>query len=192
MTSVSRICTEDGCTREIACRGYCDKHYRRRKKDGTLPERVKPEGCNAPDDCTRKHYALGYCFTHYRIERDLRGTKRVTEKCVIAGCDNFRGNRNLCRRHYGQAWSKGLTPQRLNELLGSNCEICGAKPETPCIDHDHTCCPGDRSCGECVRGLLCSNCNAGLGQFRDSQEALRGAVEYLDRYEVGIVTAVVV
>lgn len=27
------------------------------------------------------------------------------------------------------------------------------------VDHDHECCPGERSCGRCIRGLLCHGCN---------------------------------
>src|SRR5215469_1757638 len=31
------------------------------------------------------------------------------------------------------------------------------------VDHDHRCCRGDRSCGRCVRGLLCGWCNTMIG-----------------------------
>jgi uncharacterized protein YlaI len=32
-----------------------------------------------------------------------------------------------------------------------------------------------------IRGLLCMNCNSGLGKFEDSVETLKSAIEYLER-----------
>jgi hypothetical protein len=31
------------------------------------------------------------------------------------------------------------------------------------IDHDHSCCPDKRGCRNCIRGLLCADCNMMLG-----------------------------
>jgi hypothetical protein len=64
------------------------------------------------------------------------------------------------------------------------CPICQEAPSAGLqVDHDHRCCPGERSCGECVRGLLCGPCNRALAQMRDDPERLRRAAEYLEAWE---------
>lgn len=47
------------------------------------------------------------------------------------------------------------------------------------IDHDHSCCPGRRSCGKCLRGLLCSACNQILGGIENRP----GLLSYLKSWE---------
>lgn len=65
----------------------------------------------------------------------------------------------------------------------SGCAVCyttdpGAKAFH--VDHDHTCCPGNKSCGKCVRGLLCSKCNLMIGLSKDNSEILRAAALYIE------------
>lgn len=82
----------------------------------------------------------------------------------------------------------GLTEGQYDNLLEmqmGGCAICGrcGESERLAVDHDHSCCPGQRSCGKCVRGLLCVRCNVALGSFLDDPQILRAAVRYLDLYE---------
>lgn len=67
--------------------------------------------------------------------------------------------------------------EALKEAQGHKCAICrnlfAASTRKVHIDHDHNI--GD------VRGLLCSNCNTGLGLFRDNTENLNSAIAYLNR-----------
>lgn len=79
----------------------------------------------------------------------------------------------------------------LLELQGGGCALCGA-PETQgdayfagkkrlAVDHDHDHCGPGRACKACIRGLLCHNCNVGLGMF-EAKEATRGLfTSYLAR-----------
>lgn len=95
------------------------------------------------------------------------------EKCILYA------RRTLCKKH-------GITIDRYNEMLVAQngvCAICD-KPETEgsgwlAIDHDHLCCPGLHSCGKCIRGLICTKCNQGLGCFGESAEALSKAEGYI-------------
>lgn len=88
--------------------------------------------------------------------------------------------RERVKRHH---WSV----EAFNETLRSqenSCAVCFTKFEGALrhihIDHDHGCCPGPFSCGSCIRGLLCSSCNTGLGAFKDNPLHLVAAVRYLD------------
>ena len=79
----------------------------------------------------------------------------------------------------------GLDEQRFR-ALGTVCWICKSPLSTTgkslSIDHDHSCCPAGRSCGRCVRGLLCDLCNTGIAKFEDDPKLLRWAADYLDKF----------
>ena len=80
-----------------------------------------------------------------------------------------------------------LTLQKYDEILlnqKNGCAICG-KPDLFLrsfhVDHDHSCCSSDVTCGNCIRGILCNNCNNGLGKFKDDSNLLYKAIEYLNK-----------
>lgn len=69
-----------------------------------------------------------------------------------------------------------LTLDEYEDLLlryENKCGICKKKisDENVCIDHCH-------NTGK-VRGVLCSNCNTGIGMFEDNVSFLLNAIEYL-------------
>lgn len=78
-----------------------------------------------------------------------------------------------------------LSPEQHQVMLvrqNGACAICKEVfTSTPRVDHDHKCCPErTRSCGSCIRGLLCESCNFGIGKFYDNALYLRNAAEYLE------------
>lgn len=62
------------------------------------------------------------------------------------------------------------------------CAVCraatvGCKGRKLFVDHCHI-------TGK-IRGLLCHNCNAGIGHFKDSKERLLLAIRYIEDHENG-------
>lgn len=79
-----------------------------------------------------------------------------------------------------------ITPEDYDSMLkeqGGFCAICRfperVKDQAMAVDHDHKCCDGYRSCGNCIRGLLCGRCNSMIGLGQDNPETLENAARYL-------------
>ncbi len=72
----------------------------------------------------------------------------------------------------------GISLDEYKEILlmqGGGCAICGRPPtkEVLFVDHEH-------ESGE-IRGLLCRNCNTGIGLLGDGIEGILSALEYLEQ-----------
>lgn len=74
----------------------------------------------------------------------------------------------------------GVSLERYNEMIkdqNNQCAICEQKTEGRdlYVDHCHT--------TKKVRGLLCVNCNAALGGYKDSIPLLESAIAYLKSHK---------
>ena len=81
----------------------------------------------------------------------------------------------------------GIDPERLDAMLEAqdrSCGLCGKgfSNNEIFVDHDHDCCPTAKTCGNCVRAILCRACNQGIGLLQESPELLRAAADYIERY----------
>lgn len=75
-----------------------------------------------------------------------------------------------------------ITIEEFEKILqeqGGGCAICGGTDRL-CVDHDHSCCPGAKTCGDCVRGILCQGCNVALGQIESKVSFYPKLMAYLD------------
>lgn len=83
------------------------------------------------------------------------------------------------RRNYRNPFASDY--ERLMKAQNGLCAICkrpemGVRARVLALDHDHSAGPG------ALRGLLCSNCNRGLGYFGDDPDRMRAAIAYLEEW----------
>jgi len=180
-------------------KGLCSKHYNRMRRkgstDGIRKNAAQPCLVNG---CDRPRAGFGRCDTHYRQEyRPRKPTVHKGRLCSHCG-DGIPEQRNAravfcsarCKRldrvatGAAQAATRrnyfkrlyGLTVEQVEQMALTGCAICrttdwNGRHARPHIDHCH-------ETGR-VRGVLCSECNTGLGKFKDNPNLLRRAVEYL-------------
>lgn len=112
------------------------------------------------------------------------GRRTVCKSCrAIEASETWKREKNngLAERNadYTLRYKYNITLQDYNKMLedqGSVCAIC-KKEETNgkrfAVDHCHL--------TNVVRGLLCSNCNRGIGHLQDDVQILSSAIEYLNK-----------
>ena len=109
------------------------------------------------------------CHTKYMTEYYKNNPDKNAEK--IRKNSIYQGN---WHRHH-------LSEEKYIELVNlydGKCHSCKERPATN-IDHDHECCDKARSCGKCVRGVLCNQCNTALGLLLDSKKYVLNLLEYI-------------
>lgn len=179
------LCDVDGCERRTKNpeTRWCNAHYLRwyRYGDPLLDGRTapKPDGtccyCKGTSPRGRK-----FCSTLCE-NRSRSGIETVQRYCKVCDAPLPIKNRpdrlycsEECVRLMGRARKYGIDAEEYLRLLKTQdrkCAICGSEPARLFIDHCHT-------SGK-VRGLLCTQCNAGIGMFKEDPSRLRGALAYL-------------
>jgi hypothetical protein len=98
-------------------------------------------------------------FYKHKTTKDRLST--YCKVCILQQCRNA---------HYKKRY--GITSKEADNLK-KECELCGSTDNLH-IDHNH-------ETNE-VRGVLCTNCNRGIGHLKDSPTLLLKAVKYLEKY----------
>jgi hypothetical protein len=146
------------------------------------------------DGCAKRYKAKGLCNTHYERHRlglslapPVRQYERGERLCKAEGCDKPRAcSAYYCQKHYMRPRKRlnryGVTQEQFEAMLADQegrCAICRADAPRGygrgwCVDHDH-------ATGQ-IRGVLCGNCNSGLGMFNDDPTVIAAAVLYLQQW----------
>lgn len=183
-----RQCIIDGCSRFAPAgkRGWCVMHYTRWSRHNEVGGLVS-RAWQPPREPADGHWWCTTCRAEFPLkdfQRDKNAPAGISRVC------------RDCIRDRRIAEYYGITGAQYKSLLneqGGVCWTCG-KPETGkhqsgtlrrlSVDHDHKCCPGKKSCGKCVRGLLCSRCNSAIGLIGDNLTVLESMAVYLKREPV--------
>lgn len=137
-----------------------------------------------------KRYYLSQCKDCYNAGRrgdqksKDRDAERKRERYATDEAYRLRIQDQYRLSHYG------ITREQYDDMWerqGRACAICrtpnpNAKRKWH-LDHDHSCCSATaRSCGKCVRGILCQKCSVALGGFDDDPIKVHAAWIYLTTY----------
>jgi hypothetical protein len=186
-------CAIDGCEGARQVRDWCQSHYNQwRRNPESLGRPIKKYG----DPKARDEQGNKYCRTcsHWRPVSDFNKAPSTSDqlqlRCKPCVAAIYRANAEVVRDKMREQ-RFGLSREQFDEILesqGGTCAICKSlSPGSSFwhVDHDHDCCPSsDKTCGQCVRGILCSLCNTGLGHLRDDTDILRTAIAYLEHHSL--------
>ncbi len=187
-------CNVLSCTRDAKCKGMCQMHYNRslNNTELALPVRMKAyrgAACQVAT-CLRVAQSNHMCNAHaarVRSGQPVAGKplKRTYSGhiCEYGGCTKKAASLGFCKSHYSILRKYGQNALYLvADYFVKGCPLCHRTAQEagkPQVDHDHSCCVGQDTCGKCVRGAICTRCNSALGMLQDSLEVMKRAMRYV-------------
>ena len=108
--------------------------------------------------------------------------------CTKVRADVWRAKSKCKIQAIGRVYQYKLTDEMFKarlEAQENKCAVCRVLftlKVKPYIDHDHSCCMGQVTCGKCVRGILCNGCNTLIGKIETRPGWMRAVSKYLDSY----------
>lgn len=113
-----KVCEVAGCDRKRYGRHWCEAHYRRMRRTGSLDE-TRPIGevvvhtCMVTN-CDNTSTERGLCHGHYLrlirlgdVTADRPLERRVNTDCTVTGCPNKATARGLCSTHRARVRKNG-------------------------------------------------------------------------------------
>lgn len=181
-------CEGPECANPAYTEHYCPTHYSQMHTTGRVwvIKSKSFRGVTVCDvqGCPEDHRSMGKCSVHYEAWLNSGGhlPDSVPLTCTVVGCPrSIRYETTLmCSSHSTTSKRYGLTSIQLSQAFAKGCALCGSA-DNLCLDHDHSCCKThhNRTCGFCLRGVLCQKHNKALGLIGDDLESALKVVEYL-------------
>lgn len=123
-------------------------------------------GCSRPIEIRKRRLCSGHNLQRHN-GKSFTTLPPIDDSlpCPVEGCLRRVRAKGLCTSHAAASWRWSINPEELVEVLNARrCQMCGPGVSTQVvIDHDHSCCPGNYSCGGCLRGPLCRAHNLLVG-----------------------------
>lgn len=170
-----KVCNFDGCDKKHYGKGFCNAHWEQQRKGNPLTPLYSSvrRGEQIAAEVAQGYLTCSRC----RLKKPLSEIGKAT-----GSRSGFRSNCLECESGSHRFRKYGLSQDVWEALFNSQgrvCRICRTDKHGGMgwsTDHDHNCCPGEKCCGKCVRGILCAGCNSALGFLEDHMDA---AKEYL-------------
>lgn len=181
VNQVGALCEFDGCEFKAEGPRYCPRHKAQVKAGKPLSPLKPIPNPSLRDECGRKRCSA--CET-WQAPDEFYPSKRTP--------DGLHPSCRRCHRNHGMMRRFNITCEQYDKLLadqGGVCAICSKTPrankKSLAVDHDHACCPGQMTCGKCIRGLVCSTCNLILGMVEDKPDTIVSMARYLQMTTYG-------
>lgn len=179
----SRYCGSNTCTNHHRECVWCGKPYAKANPEAGnkyCSDRCKQDGYAAASGNKQTHRATAEKYPCARCGHAFQPVARRKDQICTSCRKAYAGQIN--RHNMSTEWALRL-------INATECENCRTRlfgvgsRHSGVVDHDHKCCPGAASCGDCIRGIICAKCNFLAGYADEDPERYAAVLRYIARWQ---------